>query len=87
MRTAARLSVLGAAPLAPAILAQQPIADGPCKVIKSARVGGEGCSDYIYAAARRRQTRRPGPGDSGFVHDPHDRQVGRLSHPFRRLFA
>ncbi len=36
-------------------VAQQPSGDGPYKVIKTARVGGEGGSDYIYAdvAARR----------------------------------
>ena len=38
-----------------AALAQQPATDGPYKVLKTARVGGEGGSDYIYAdvAGRR----------------------------------
>jgi hypothetical protein len=41
--------------LASALGAQQPSTDGPYKVLKRARVGGEGGSDYIYAdvAGRR----------------------------------
>jgi DNA-binding beta-propeller fold protein YncE len=40
---------------AAALSAQQPAADGPYKVLQTARVGGEGGSDYIYAdvAGRR----------------------------------
>ena len=30
-------------------IAQSPVGSGPYKVLKSARVGGEGGSDYIYA--------------------------------------
>jgi hypothetical protein len=43
------------AALAASLGAQQPSTDGPYKVLKSARVGGEGGSDYIYAdvAGRR----------------------------------
>jgi DNA-binding beta-propeller fold protein YncE len=33
----------------PVLLAQQAATDGPYKVLKTARVGGEGGSDYIYA--------------------------------------
>jgi DNA-binding beta-propeller fold protein YncE len=41
--------------VATALAAQQPATDGPYRVLKSARVGGEGGSDYIYAdvAGRR----------------------------------
>src|SRR5690349_24489126 len=35
--------------LASALLAQQPSSEGPYKVLKTARVGGEGGTDYIYA--------------------------------------
>ncbi|MEP7247294.1 MAG: hypothetical protein ABI885_26920, partial [Gammaproteobacteria bacterium] len=40
---------------APAAAAQQPATDGPYKILKSARVGGEGGTDYIFAdvVARR----------------------------------
>jgi DNA-binding beta-propeller fold protein YncE len=46
------LAMAGTATVAPA---QQPPTDGPYKVLKRARVGGEGGSDYIYAdvAGRR----------------------------------
>ena len=50
------LATLVALSLSAATLASaQPSADGPYKVLKSARVGGEGGSDYIYAdvAGRR----------------------------------
>ena len=36
--------------------AQQPSAGGPYKVVKSARVGGEGGWDYIYADADGRRS-------------------------------
>ncbi len=41
--------------VAPALGAQQPGSDGPYKVLQTARVGGEGGTDYIYAdvAGRR----------------------------------
>lgn len=45
-----------------ALLAQQPATDGPYKVLKSARVGGEGGTDYIFAdvAGRRLYITRGG---------------------------
>jgi DNA-binding beta-propeller fold protein YncE len=53
---------------AAAALAQQPSTDGPYKVLKSARVGGEGNWDYIYADAAGRRLyipRRGGPPQAG----------------------
>ena len=35
-------------------VAQQPTSTGPYKIIKTARVGGEGNWDYIYLRRRRR---------------------------------
>ena len=54
MKRIALVSALSLAPLASTLGAQQP-SDGPYKVLKTARVGGEGGSDYIYAdvAGRR----------------------------------
>jgi DNA-binding beta-propeller fold protein YncE len=55
MKRIALVSALSLASLASILAAQQPSTDSPYKVIKSARVGGEGGSDYIYAdvAGRR----------------------------------
>ena len=52
MRRLTLLLTAGVAGLAPMLLAQS---TGPYKVIKTARVGGEGGTDYIYAdtAGRR----------------------------------
>lgn len=49
------ISALAVSTLASTLGAQQPSADGPYKVLKTTRVGGEGGSDYIYAdvAGRR----------------------------------
>ena len=54
MRRFGLVSLLVITALAPSSLAQAPT-DGPYKVLKTARVGGEGGSDYIYAdvAGRR----------------------------------
>ena len=56
MRATAHLATITAIALVVhAAGAQQPSSDGPYRVVKSARVGGEGGSDYIYAdiAGRR----------------------------------
>jgi DNA-binding beta-propeller fold protein YncE len=62
MRRAAVASALTA--LAAALAAQQPSAAGPYKILKAARVGGEGGWDYIKAdpANRRLYIPRGGPG-------------------------
>ncbi len=48
-------AIVGASLLTPALLARQAATAGPYKVIKTAKVGGEGGFDYIYAdvAGRR----------------------------------
>ena len=38
-----------------AALAQPPAASGPYKVLKTAKVGGEGGFDYVYADAANRK--------------------------------
>jgi DNA-binding beta-propeller fold protein YncE len=48
--------------MAQGILAQQPSTDSPYKVVKSARVGGEGGSDYIYADVAGRRLYIPRSG-------------------------
>lgn len=55
MNRIALVSAILLAPLVTLLGAQQPSTDGPYKVLKRARVGGEGGSDYIYAdvAGRR----------------------------------
>ena len=55
MKRIVLVSVLSLATLVSTALAQEPSTDGPYKVLKRARVGGEGGSDYIYAdvAGRR----------------------------------
>src|SRR5258708_669526 len=55
MQRIALVSAFALVTLAPTFAAQQPSTDGPYKVVKTARVGGEGGSDYIYAdvAGRR----------------------------------
>src|SRR5205823_957226 len=60
-----RLTALlsGALVLAVAIVsAQQPSTSGPYKVLKTARVGGEGGWDYIYADAAGRRLYIPRRG-------------------------
>src|SRR5450759_2790527 len=49
MRRFLLVSALSIALFTPAGLAQQAGTDGPYKVLKTAKVGGEGGSDYIYA--------------------------------------
>ena len=49
MRRHVVVFAIAIASFAPAMQAQQAGTDGPYKVIKSARVGGEGGTDYIYA--------------------------------------
>ena len=49
MRIEALLSIAALTLTARIAVAQQPSTDGPYKVIKAARVGGEGGTDYIYA--------------------------------------
>lgn len=49
MKRIALISALSLSTAASALLAQQPSTDGPYKVLKTARVGGEGGTDYIYA--------------------------------------
>ena len=57
---------LALALVAPAISAQQPAADGPYRVLKTARVGGEGGSDYIYADVVGRRLYIPRGGSRAF---------------------
>src|SRR5674536_201138 len=49
MRRFLLVSALSIVLFTPAGLAQQAGTDGPYKVLKTAKVGGEGGSDYIYA--------------------------------------
>ena len=49
MRTLRLAPFLGLALCSMELSAQQPATDGPYKVLKTARVGGEGGTDYIYA--------------------------------------
>jgi len=49
------IAIASFAPFAPAIQAQQAGANGPYKVLKSAKVGGEGGTDYIYADVEGRR--------------------------------
>src|SRR4051812_22706539 len=55
MKPIALAAIITLATIAGPVRAQQPSADGPYKVLKSVRVGGEGGTDYIYAdvAGRR----------------------------------
>ena len=55
MQRFALISAVAIALFTAAVLAQQPSTTGPYKVLKTAKVGGEGGSDYIYAdvAGRR----------------------------------
>src|ERR1039458_7305428 len=49
MRRFGFVSAIAIALFTPALQAQQAGAEGPYKVLKSAKVGGEGGTDYIYA--------------------------------------
>jgi DNA-binding beta-propeller fold protein YncE len=49
MRRFGFVSAFAIALFTPALSAQQPSTDGPYKVLKAARVGGEGGTDYIFA--------------------------------------
>jgi hypothetical protein len=62
MQRFALVSALALATLAPTVAAQQPSTDGPYKVLKTARVGGEGGSDYIYADVAGRKLYIPRGG-------------------------
>jgi hypothetical protein len=55
MRRFGLISALAIASFTPAVLARQATTDGPYKVLRTAKVGGEGGFDYIYAdvAGRR----------------------------------
>src|SRR5437879_13237977 len=65
MRLICRLVVLaaGIAMLASTVSAQHAATDGPYKILKTAKVGGEGGFDYIFAdvEARRLYIPRNGP--------------------------
>jgi hypothetical protein len=62
MKHIALVSAISLATLASTLGAQQPSTDGPYKVLKSARVGGEGGSDYIYADVSGRRLYIPRGG-------------------------
>ena len=63
MRTTSRLATIAALALSSHVAAaQQPSTDTPYKVVKSARVGGEGGSDYIYADVSGRRLYIPRGG-------------------------
>ncbi|MFI5128149.1 MAG: hypothetical protein ACHQJX_15125, partial [Candidatus Acidiferrales bacterium] len=51
--------------LAPAGFAQQASNEGPYKVLRTAKVGGEGGFDYVYADSVGRRLYMPRPGASG----------------------
>ena len=57
--------VAGVAALAFAGLAQQALAEGPYKVVKTVKVGGAGGFDYVYADVDGRRLYIPRPGSSG----------------------
>lgn len=63
MRVLFSMMAAGLAVLAAAGLAQQPAPDGPYRVQKTAKVGGEGGFDYVYADSdgRRLYVARSGP--------------------------
>ena len=65
MRRFAFASALTLAPCAPAALTAQAGTDGPYKVLKRARVGGEGGTDYIYADVVGRRLYIPRGGQRG----------------------
>jgi hypothetical protein len=55
MRRLRLISAVAIALCASGLLAQQPAGDGPYKVLQSAKVGGEGGTDYIYADVEGRR--------------------------------
>jgi DNA-binding beta-propeller fold protein YncE len=56
------VAVAGVAALALAGLAQQALAEGPYKVVKTVKVGGAGGFDYVYADVDGRRLYIPRPG-------------------------
>jgi hypothetical protein len=62
MNRIALVSAIVLTPLVTMMRAQQPSTDGPYKVLKRARVGGEGGSDYIYADVAGRRLYIPRSG-------------------------
>jgi DNA-binding beta-propeller fold protein YncE len=64
MRRFGLVSAVAIALFTPAGLAQQAGTDGPYKVLKTAKVGGEGGSDYIYADAAGRRLYIPRRGSA-----------------------
>ena len=60
-----RLVLAAAIFLAPALAAQQPSTDSPYKVLKAARVGGEGGWDYLFADPVARRLYIPRGGTPG----------------------
>src|ERR1700741_3842793 len=61
----AAIVVLGLVFLPATSRAQQAVSDGPYKVLKTAKVGGEGNWDYIYADAAGRRLYIPRRGGAG----------------------
>src|ERR1017187_10011622 len=55
MRRISLISAVAVALFVPALSAQQPVTDGPYKVLQRAKVGGEGGTDYIYADVEGRR--------------------------------
>jgi DNA-binding beta-propeller fold protein YncE len=62
MRAIYRVLIAGLAISAGSGIAQQSPADGPYKVLKTAKVGGEGGFDYVYADAQERRLYVPRSG-------------------------
>src|SRR5690242_18854532 len=60
-----RLVLARVVSITPALAAQQPSTDAPYKVLKAARVGGEGGWDYLFAAPVGRRLYTPRGGTPG----------------------
>ena len=67
MRRIALISTVAAAVLAFLGLAQQAVAAGKYKVLTTAKVGGEGGFDYVYADSAERKLYIPRLGPSGRI--------------------
>ena len=67
MRRIDFVTILAAALLPFAGSAQQPAADGPYKVLRTVKVGGEGGFDYVYADTSARRLYIPRLGPSGKI--------------------
>ncbi|HEV2616563.1 MAG TPA: hypothetical protein VGU63_08160 [Candidatus Acidoferrales bacterium] len=59
------VTLAAAVMLAPAAFAQQPSSEGPYKVLRTAKVGGDGGFDYVYADSVGRRLYVPRPGATG----------------------